>query len=130
MINQYLVQWSTANRDKVVNQVARYKINSFPIQNQANHITANLAKTFVFNRCCPRLRKRFYNDYNSSSSTITMKKVLKMRNDGSSNKAGWSLGWVSALDREGRTIFVADAHRAESVSLRERMKSSLRLWSW
>jgi hypothetical protein len=26
-------------------------------------------------------------------------------------KAGWSLGWVSALDREGRTIWVADAHR-------------------
>jgi hypothetical protein len=27
------------------------------------------------------------------------------------SKAGWSLGWVSAIDREGRTIFVADAHR-------------------
>jgi hypothetical protein len=26
-------------------------------------------------------------------------------------KRGWSLGWVSAVDREGRTIFVADAHR-------------------
>ena len=25
--------------------------------------------------------------------------------------AGWSLGWVSALDREGRTIWIADAHR-------------------
>ncbi|OLD86961.1 MAG: hypothetical protein AUG81_10105 [Verrucomicrobia bacterium 13_1_20CM_4_54_11] len=116
---------------KVVNQLARYKINSFPIQNQANHITANLAKTFVFNRCCPRLRKRFYNDYNSSSSTVTMKESSQdEKRRGSSNKAGWSLGWVSALDHEGRTIFVADAHRAESVSLRERMKSSLRLWSW
>jgi len=27
------------------------------------------------------------------------------------HKAGWSLGWVSALDREGRTIWIADAHR-------------------
>jgi hypothetical protein len=27
------------------------------------------------------------------------------------SKAGWSLGWVSAVDSEGRTIFVADAHR-------------------
>jgi hypothetical protein len=25
--------------------------------------------------------------------------------------AGWSLGWVSAVDREGRTIWIADAHR-------------------
>jgi len=26
-------------------------------------------------------------------------------------KAGWSLGWVSAVDCEGRTIWIADAHR-------------------
>jgi len=26
-------------------------------------------------------------------------------------KAGWSLRWVSALDCEGRTIWIADAHR-------------------
>ena len=26
-------------------------------------------------------------------------------------KAGWSLGWVSAIDSEGRTIWIADAHR-------------------
>ena len=25
-------------------------------------------------------------------------------------KAGWSLGWVSALDLEGRTIWIVDAH--------------------
>jgi len=25
-------------------------------------------------------------------------------------KAGWSLGWVSAMDLEGRTIWIADAH--------------------
>ena len=27
------------------------------------------------------------------------------------HKAGWSLGWVSALDCEGRTIWIVDAHR-------------------
>ena len=27
------------------------------------------------------------------------------------SKAGWSLGWVSAVDAEGRTIWIADAHR-------------------
>jgi|SRR5438132_502566 len=26
-------------------------------------------------------------------------------------KRGWSLGWVSAVDSEGRTIFIVDAHR-------------------
>jgi hypothetical protein len=25
-------------------------------------------------------------------------------------KAGWSLGWVSAIDFEGRTIWIVDAH--------------------
>jgi hypothetical protein len=27
------------------------------------------------------------------------------------SKAGWSLGWVSALDCHGRTIWIVDAHR-------------------
>jgi hypothetical protein len=27
------------------------------------------------------------------------------------SKAGWSLGWVSAIDRKGRTIWIVDAHR-------------------
>ena len=26
------------------------------------------------------------------------------------HNAGWSLGWVSALDVEGRTIWIVDAH--------------------
>ena len=26
------------------------------------------------------------------------------------SKGGWSLGWVSALDLEGRTIWIVDAH--------------------
>jgi hypothetical protein len=29
------------------------------------------------------------------------------------HKAGWSLGWVSALDVEGRTIWIVDAHRGD-----------------
>jgi len=29
------------------------------------------------------------------------------------SKAGWSLGWVSAVDSEGRTTWIADAHRAD-----------------
>jgi hypothetical protein len=27
------------------------------------------------------------------------------------SKAGWSLGWVSAVDSEGRTQWIVDAHR-------------------
>jgi hypothetical protein len=26
-------------------------------------------------------------------------------------KRGWSLGWISAIDSEGRTIWIVDAHR-------------------
>jgi hypothetical protein len=29
------------------------------------------------------------------------------------SKAGWSWSWVSALDSEGRTIWIADAHRGD-----------------
>jgi hypothetical protein len=28
-------------------------------------------------------------------------------------KRGWSLGYVSALDSQGRTIWIADAHRGD-----------------
>jgi hypothetical protein len=27
------------------------------------------------------------------------------------SKAGWSLGWVSAIDSQGRTIWIVDAYR-------------------
>jgi hypothetical protein len=37
-------------------------------------------------------------------------------------KAGWSLGWLSAIDPEGRTIWIADAHRG---TLDERMRRSV-----
>ena len=29
------------------------------------------------------------------------------------SKSGWSWGCVATMDREGRTIFVADAHRGD-----------------
>ena len=29
------------------------------------------------------------------------------------SKAGWSLGWVSAVDSEGRTIWIVDANRGD-----------------
>jgi hypothetical protein len=29
------------------------------------------------------------------------------------SKAGWSLGWVSAMDQGGRTIWIVDAHGYE-----------------
>ena len=29
------------------------------------------------------------------------------------SKAGWNLGWVSAVDSNGRTIWIADAHRGD-----------------
>jgi hypothetical protein len=29
----------------------------------------------------------------------------------SSQQAGWSWGWVSAIDSNGRTIWIVDAHR-------------------
>jgi hypothetical protein len=28
-------------------------------------------------------------------------------------KSGWGWGWVSAVDSEGRTIFISDAHRGD-----------------
>jgi hypothetical protein len=40
------------------------------------------------------------------------------------SKAGWSWGWVSALNCEGRTISIVDAYRDDgSSSLCERMGS-------
>src|SRR6476660_9344988 len=29
------------------------------------------------------------------------------------SKVGWSLGWVSAIDSHGRTIWIVDAHRGD-----------------
>jgi hypothetical protein len=33
-------------------------------------------------------------------------------------KRGWSLGYVSAVDSEGQTIWIADAHREDGKLLR------------
>jgi hypothetical protein len=33
------------------------------------------------------------------------------------SKAGWSLGWVSAIDSNGRTIWIVDAHRSDGKRL-------------
>ena len=38
-----------------------------------------------------------------------MKKLWEIIAD-SLSKAGWSWGWVSAIDSEGRTIWIVDAH--------------------
>jgi hypothetical protein len=32
------------------------------------------------------------------------------------SKAGWSWGCVSAVDSDGRTIFIADAHRDDGTA--------------
>jgi hypothetical protein len=48
-------------------------------------------------------------------------------------KAGWSLGWVSAIDLEGRTIWIVDAHRDNGkrivVHADEKLSSFLELES-
>ena len=43
------------------------------------------------------------------------------------SKAGWSLGWVSALDSNGRTIWIVDAHRDESRFICADEKP---FWNW
>jgi len=42
MINDYLVRWSTANRNKVVSQLTHYETDSFAVQDQASHRAFNL----------------------------------------------------------------------------------------
>jgi hypothetical protein len=48
-------------------------------------------------------------------------------------KAGWSLGYVSAIDSEGRTIWIADAHRGDGkrfvVHAQEKLTAFLELES-
>jgi len=41
------------------------------------------------------------------------------------SKAGWSLGWVSAVDSEGRTIWIADAQRDNGKRLVVRSEEKL-----
>jgi hypothetical protein len=48
-------------------------------------------------------------------------------------KRGWSYGYVSAIDSEGRTIWIADAHRGDGrrfiVRADERLTTFLELES-
>jgi hypothetical protein len=41
------------------------------------------------------------------------------------SKAGWSWGCVAMVDREGRTIFVAEAHRGDEKRFVVRAENSL-----
>src|SRR5262249_51235079 len=50
------------------------------------------------------------NSVRKSSRDFAVREVLGIIAD-NLKKAGWSLGWVSAVDSEGRTIWIADAHR-------------------
>ena len=47
------------------------------------------------------------------------------------SKAGWSLSWVSAIDREGRTFWIVDAHRDNGkrfiVTADEKLRAFLEL---
>jgi len=49
------------------------------------------------------------------------------------SNAGWSLGWVSAVDSEGRTIWIVDAHRDDGkrfvVRAEEKLTAFLELES-
>ena len=44
------------------------------------------------------------------------------------SKAGWSLGYVSAVDCEGQTILIADAHRGDGKRFVVHADDSKRLW--
>jgi hypothetical protein len=50
------------------------------------------------------------------------------------SKAGWSWGCVATVDREGRTIYIADAHRDDGKrfvgTLRNRQKCSIIIKRW
>jgi len=41
------------------------------------------------------------------------------------SKAGWSLGWVSAIDSNGRTIWIVDAHRDDGKRFVARVGETL-----
>jgi hypothetical protein len=47
------------------------------------------------------------------------------------SKAGWSWGWVSAIDSDARTIWIADAHRDNGkrfiVTADEKLRAFLEL---
>jgi hypothetical protein len=47
------------------------------------------------------------------------------------SKAGWNLGWVSALDCQGRTIWIVDAHGDDEKRYVVRADELLMaFWNW
>jgi hypothetical protein len=46
----------------------------------------------------------------AQKNTIRSHQILEII-AGNLKKRGWSLGWISAVDSNGRTIWIADAHR-------------------
>ncbi len=58
------------------------------------------------------LNSRFINAIiESGSISLTRSHVRFTAFADNLSKAGWSLGWVSAIDCEGRAIWIVDAHR-------------------
>jgi len=53
--------------------------------------------------------------------------------DNLKKRGGWSLGWISAVDSQGRTIWIVDAHRDDGkrfvVRADEKLSSFLELES-
>jgi hypothetical protein len=47
-------------------------------------------------------------------------------------KRGWSLGYVSTVDSQGRTIWIADAHRGDGKRyvVRADEKLTAFVWNW
>ena len=46
------------------------------------------------------------------------------------SKAGWSLGWVSAFDLEGRTIWIVDAHGYGKRFIVRADEKLTAFWNW
>ena len=56
--------------------------------------------------------RRFPENTGLNTYKIIRKRYWELIADNLS-KAGWSWGCVSAIDREGKTIWIADAHRGD-----------------
>lgn len=67
MVNDYLVQWRTANHDSVATQMTHYKTNSFAIHNQARHVTNRTYRLLNVKRAL-RIRLGNYLDFLSTVS--------------------------------------------------------------
>jgi hypothetical protein len=62
---------------------------------------ARLIEPFIsLSHCCVESKK-----------TESLRETLLGDHADNLSKAGWSLGWISAVDSEGRTIWIVDAYR-------------------